>query len=282
MSSLEQQSETAKPVRNRVSIWARITWIAFALVLSGLLVALARETRFRQLVTAGMVTLCFAVIAWLIRGVTADGAVAGLLVTATLFVAGGAAMFEAVLLVFVLTYAATKLGRSRKQSFAIAERSAGRDATQIFANVGIAALMAALARLASWRTPLLAGSIAALAEAACDTVSSETGKALSQTARLITSWQRVPAGTDGGISLPGTVLGALAAGLVGLEAALTGIMSARFAIIAVITATLGMLVDSVLGATLERRRWLTNNTVNLISTACSALLASLAASLISG
>ena len=199
-------------------------------MLVGLLVAVARETELRRLVPAGVITLCFAVVASLIHGVTVDGAFAGFLVTAILFVAGGPAMFGAVLLVFVLTYAATKLRMRRKQSLAIAERPAGRDAAQIFANVGFAAVMAALAQLTSWHAPLIAGSVAVLAEAACDTVSSEAGKALSQTARLITSWQRVPAGTDGGVSLPGTVLGAFAAGLVGMEAALTGIVSARFEI----------------------------------------------------
>lgn len=106
-------------------MWARIGWIAFALVLTGLLVTAAREVDFRRLSAAGFVTLCFAVLAWMIRSVTLDGAGAGFLVTATLFVAGGPAMFEAVLLVFVLTYAATKLGRKRKQSLEIAERPAG-------------------------------------------------------------------------------------------------------------------------------------------------------------
>jgi uncharacterized protein (TIGR00297 family) len=267
-------------VQERVPFWSRIAWTAFSIVLVGLLAALVRETELRRLVPAGVVTLSFAVVAWQIRGVTLDGAVAGFLVTAILFVAGGPAMFGAVLLVFVLTYAATKLGRKRKQSLAIAERPVGRDAAQIFANVGFAALMAGSAQLTSWHAPLIAAAVAALAEAACDTVSSETGKALSQTARLITSWQRVPAGTDGGISLPGTVLGAFAAGLVGLEAALTGIVSARFAVVAVAAAIVGMFADSMLGATLERRGWLTNNAVNLVSTASAALVVVLTAAMI--
>ena len=280
MSSLEKQAETAEHVQDRVPFWARIGWLAFALVLTGLLVAAAREVDFRRLSAAGFVTFCFALLAWLIRGVTVDGAVAGFLVTAILFVAGGPAMFGGVLLVFVLTYAATKLGRRRKQSLEIAERPAGRDAAQIFANVGVAALMAALAQLTRWHEPLLAGSVAALAEAACDTVSSESGKALSQSARLITSWQGVPAGTDGAISLPGTVLGAIAAAAVGIEAALSGIVSGQFAFVAVIAAIVGMFMDSMLGATLERRGWVTNNAVNLISTGFAALVVALTTSTI--
>lgn len=140
--------------------------------------------------------------------------------------------------------------------------------------------MAALAQLTRWHEPLLAGSVAALAEAACDTVSSESGKALSQWARLITTGQRVPAGTDGGISLPGTVLGAIAAAAVGIEAVLSGIVSGQFAFVAVIAAIVGMFMDSMLGATLERRGWVTNNAVNLISTGFAALVVALTTSTI--
>lgn len=278
MSSLQNQPfETAKRIPVHGPLWSRIGWVALSLLLAGFLIATSAQPHLRhRLVPAGVTTFCFAILAWMIRGVTFDGAAAGFLVTSVLFVAGGPAMSGAVLLVFVLTYAATKLGRRRKQVANIAERPAGRDAAQIFANVGCAAIMAALAQLTPWHTPLLAGSVAALAEAACDTVSSETGKALSQTARLITSWQPVPAGTDGAISLAGTVLGTVAAALVGLDAVVTHILSARFAVIAVTAAVLGMFLDSALGATLEQRRWLTNNGVNLLATACAALVAALA------
>ena len=228
------------------------------------------------MIPAIVITFCFALTAWTIRGVTIAGAVAGFLVTSTLSLARGPAMFAAVLTVFVLTYAATKMGRSRKQSLQIAERSAGRDAAQILANVGVAALMGALSQLTHWKGLFLAGSIAALAEAACDTVSSEAGKALATTARLVTSWERVPAGSDGAISLPGTLLGAIAALVVALEVTATRILNAKFAVIAVLAAIVGTLTDSLLGATLEHRGWLTNNAVNLVSTAASALLAILA------
>jgi uncharacterized protein (TIGR00297 family) len=186
-------------------------------------------------------------------------------------------MFGAVLLVFLLTYLATRFGRVGKRQLAIADRAAGRDGAQVLANVGVAAIAAALACLTPWRAPLLTGSIAALAEAACDTVSSETGKALAQNARVITSWRSVPAGADGAISLPGTLLGTAAAVLVGSEAVAMNLVSRRCAVVAVVAGTLGMLFDSILGATCECNGWLTNNAVNLISTAFAVLVAALLA-----
>jgi uncharacterized protein (TIGR00297 family) len=255
-----------------------LAWGAFALLLLSLLVELLTKAEpWSRLLPAVLVTFCFAVFARLLGGVTISGAAAGFLVTLILFLADGPRMFGVVLLVFVLTFLATKFGRSRKQSRSIAERASGRDAAQVLANVGCAALAAACAYLFPCRAALLAGSIAALAEAASDTVSSEIGKAAAKDARMITSGQIVPAGTDGAISMPGTLAGIVAAAFVGLEAFSTGILTLRMAVIAGVSGIFGMFFDSAIGATLERRGWLTNNGVNLISTGFSVLAAILLA-----
>ncbi len=182
-------------------------------------------------------------------------------------------MFGAVLLVFVLTYLATRFRRQRKNELQIAERGKGRDGAQVLANIGVAAIAAALSQLTFWRVPLLVASIAVLAEAAADTVSSETGKALASNARLVTSWQLVPAGTDGAISASGTILGIAAAIIVSSEAAATGILNTRQAVVAAVAAVVGMFIDSLLGETVEARGWFSNNGVNLMSTACSGAIA---------
>lgn len=275
MPSLRHPSE--KPANDSPPTIHASVWLGFATLLLAVLVVVAQRPALRHGVPlAVLVTLGFGLSAWVVRGVTLGGALAGFLSTSLLFVAGGPALFGAVLLVFVLTLAATRFGRQRKQQLAIAERSSGRDGAQVLANVGLSALAAGLSVLTPIRLPLLAGSLAALAEAACDTVSSETGKALAQTARLVTSGKTVPAGTDGAISLPGTLTGAAAATLVGMEALLSGLVSARLAIVVVLSGILGMLMDSLLGVTLERRGWLTNNGVNFASTGFSVLLATIA------
>jgi uncharacterized protein (TIGR00297 family) len=255
-----------------------IGWIAFAVLLLGLPLAMLRDSQPRtRLIPAVCTTFGFAVLARILRGVTLGGAAAGFLVTLILFVAFGGAMFDAVLLVFVLTYLATRFGRSRKRSLEIAERPGGRDAAQVLANLGFAALAAACAQLTPWHLRFLAGSIAALAEAASDTASSEMGKAVAHSARLIISGRIVPAGTDGGLSLPGTLAGIVAAGLVGIEAFATGMLSFRMAIMALVAGVMGTFLDSLLGATLERFGWLTNNGVNLVSTGFAVLTAILLA-----
>ena len=254
----------------------RSVWILFALFLLGLFCALAIKTSLRtRLVPAVLVTLGFALFARLSGGVTYSGAAAGFLVTCLLFLSSGPAIFIAVLLVFVLTLAATRFGRTRKRSLDIAERPGGRDGAQVLANVGISATFAALSSLTPYPVPLIAGSLSALAEAACDTVSSETGKALAREARLVISGKLVPAGTDGAVSMPGTMLGVLAAAFIAIEAAIAGLLDLHSAVIVTLAGTLAMLLDSLLGATLERQGRITNNGVNLVSTLVAALLATI-------
>lgn len=253
---------------------SRIGWIGFAVVIAGLSAALLMNVSGRdRLGLAALVTVLFATLAYVLRGVNLTGAAAGLIATFPLTLAGGLPMFGAVLLVFVLTYLATRFRRQRKNELQISERGRGRDGAQVLANIGVAAMAATLSQLTPWRATLLAASIAALAEAAADTVSSEMGKALARNARLVTSWQLVPAGTDGAISAYGTVLGICAAALVCVEAVATGILHPRHAASAMMAAIGGMFIDSFLGATLEARGWIRNNGVNLVSTACSVMIA---------
>ena len=115
--------------------------------------------------------------------------------------------------------------------------------------------------------------VAALAEAAADTVSSEIGQAIGGTPILITNGRRVPPGTDGAITLAGTAAGCTAAAIVVLAAIPTLRLDLRQAAIAFIAAIAGLFADSLIGATLERRGWLNNDSVNFLSTAIAALIA---------
>jgi uncharacterized protein (TIGR00297 family) len=114
---------------------------------------------------------------------------------------------------------------------------------------------------------------AAFAEAAADTVSSEIGQAVTEPARLITNWELVSAGTDGGVTLTGTVAGAFAAAIIGSVSALTSVIPWKWVPVASLAGVTGMLLDSVLGATLERKAVLNNDQVNFLGTLSAALVA---------
>ena len=118
-----------------------------------------------------------------------------------------------------------------------------------------------------------AGFIGSIAVATADTLASEIG-VVDKNPRLITTFKKVPPGTDGGISPLGTAAGIVGAGIIGIIAYFLGISADPYTAlkIAVISGTLGCFVDSILGAVLESRDYLTNEHVNLLATVSGAIL----------
>ncbi len=225
-----------------------------------------------RLLPAAVITVIFAVVAHRMRAVDLGGAVAGAAASFILYVSGGPAAFLCLGAVFMLAAATTRLGYARKQRLGLAERRHGRNAWQVLANLAAASLIA-IVSLHLYREALLLAAVTALAEAAADTVASECGQALSARVYLITSFQRVAVGTDGGISAIGTLCAIVAALLVSLIAAWGRLLPPHWIAASAGAATLGMLFDSLLGATLQARGWLNNSAVNLVSTIAAAGLA---------
>ena len=242
--------------------------------------------------TAKGLAICaaFGLLVWLLRAATPPAALAGFLLTFCIYLGTveqpNGSWFHTALLpglaLFLLAFAATRFRRGRKERIGLAESRRGRAASQVAANMGVAALagVAMPAHLPLLSSPhsraLIVPLIAALAEAAADTVSSEVGQAIGGVPVLITTLKRLPPGTDGAVSFPGTVAGSLAAAVLVLTAMPTLHLDPGQATVAWTAAICGLFADSIIGATLERRGWLNNDAVNFLSTAIAALLALLA------
>src|SRR6266852_596512 len=225
-----------------------------------------------RLAIAGAVTIGFALLARALRGVDLSGMLAGGAACFLLFAGAGPSAFAVLAALFLLTWVATRFGYRRKQDLGVAERGDGRDAWQVLANLAVASL-GSVAFGVTGNLAWLFAAAAALAEAATDTVASEIGQTRGHTAVLITTWKPVAAGTDGGITIAGTIAGLAAGVLIALVAAGGGIISRAQFWIPTAAGFVGMLLDSVLGATLQRGGRMNNEAVNFFGTLAAAALA---------
>jgi uncharacterized protein (TIGR00297 family) len=227
--------------------------------------------------TALGISLVLALLVFLARAATPPAAVTGGVITAVLTLGVSPwhrSGLPALLSLFVLTFAATRFGRARKQQLGVAEDKRGRNAAQVAANLGVAGLGAAAGLSHPQHDTFYAVVVvAALAEATADTLASELGEVLGGPPLLVTTLRRVAPGTDGAISLAGTLAGTSGAMLVVLVAASTLGLKPGDALAAGVGAVGGLFVDSLLGATAERRGWLNNDAVNFLSTLAASLLA---------
>lgn len=221
---------------------------------------------------AAAVTVSFALIARAVRGVTWSGAMGGGLACFVLFLGAGPGTFGVLGALFAATWVSTRLGYRRKQELGLAERREGRNAGQVLANLIIAAAGASIFAAAGNAVWLVA-LVAALSEAATDTVASEIGQSRQHDALMITTGERVPAGTDGGISFAGTAAGLSAGVAIAVVGAAFGLVGRYQIWVPVAAGFVGMIADSLMGATIQRRGWINNQGVNFLATLVAAGIA---------
>lgn len=231
-----------------------------------------------------IVNTVLAITGYLLRTVNISGTIAGWLLGCVIVLGGGPPMYAALLAFFILGTLATKLGYSRKARVGLAQEGGGRrGAAHAFANVGVAAVCA----VACWRglgfLPLFMG-IAALATAAADTTASEIGQLFGRRAFLPLTLRRVEPGTEGAISIEGTLAGIIAATIVAIvgtgvaahhfRAGFTGsVVIDRSHVVLVIAACafLGSWIESILGSWNRRNGSpIANGTLNFANTLLGA------------
>jgi uncharacterized protein (TIGR00297 family) len=181
---------------------------------------------------------------WQARFLSRSGALAAWLVGAAVLLGAGWPG-GAVLLAFFVPSSLVSRWCADPAAVSLGEKGSCRDAWQVVANGGVAAI-GALAGLANpglglW---LLTGVFAA---ASADTWATAWGSGSAAAPRMIVTGEVVPPGTSGGITVRGTLGGLGGAALVAATGALVGAGTSLFAA-ALLIGFLGMLADSVLGA----------------------------------
>ena len=121
---------------------------------------------------------------------------------------------------------------------------------------------------------LCLGYVASFSTKLSDTTASEVGKAYGKSTFLITTLQPVPRGTEGAVSLEGTVAGMLASIAIALVGWGVNLINPLGIIWCILAAFIATNLESVIGATLQSKyTWLTNEVVNIINTLIGATAA---------
>jgi len=223
-----------------------------------------------QLLAALMVTALFAALAYPLGMVSRGGALGGFVVGTAIYTSLGPRGFAVLALFVVGGSLLTRLGYGRKQSSGTAEAGSGRrGAKNALANCGVAVACALIAAATS-SDAFAAAFVASLGAAFADTAESEVGQLYGRAPRLITTLREVPPGTDGAISILGTLVGIAAAGLTASLGLALGLVAAPgIALLVALAAFLGTVTDSLLGALAPR---VGNELTNVLCTLAAAAL----------
>jgi len=220
------------------------------------------------------VNLALAALAYRARGVDVSGALAGILLGGTIWAFLGWQGFLLLFAFFLLGTLATKVGYEEKAKRKLAQEKGGRrGAKNAFAKTSVPAA-AAIFAATTGQGELFALAVAgAFATAASDTCSSEIGQVYGRRTFLITTLRPVPRGTEGAVSLEGTLAGVAASLAVGALGAATGLYRWSGVALVAVAALIATTLESVLGATLEKRGLLDNEAVNFLNSLAGALVA---------
>ena len=204
-----------------------------------------------------------------------NGAILGVIVWGTLGWRG----YLIVIFYFLVGSGLTFVRMEQKETEGIAEERSGmRGAGNVWSSA-LTATLCAIATLfvpASIKQLFILGYVASFCTKLSDTTASEVGKAYGKTTYLITTLKAVPRGTEGAVSLEGTIAGAFASVVLAVIAWVVGLISSIGIIWCVVAAFIATTIESLIGATLESRLpWLTNDLVNFINTVIGAIAAML-------
>jgi uncharacterized protein (TIGR00297 family) len=222
-------------------------------------------------------------LAAVLRVVRPSGALAGALLGTVVLGFGGAGLYLLLWVFFLGGTLATRFRKARKEAMGKAEDAGGRrGAANVLANVSVPAFCALAAGLGPYGGALRLAAAAALATALMDTVGTEVGQAFASPTVLLPDFRRVPPGTDGAVSVAGTLAGLAAAGLLAWVGVAAFVLTTSGAAAVVLAALLGTVLESLLGRAGAPWRVSNGHVLNFFNTLAGAAVAPPLAALFGG
>lgn len=184
----------------------------------------------------------------------------------------GLSWFMLLLAFYLLGGGFTRYGYSYKHKLGIAESHGGRRGYKNVYSNSLAPLALAILYGVYGHDIFMYAFIASVATANGDTLASEIGETSRSKPRMITTLKETEPGVDGGVTPLGEAASMAGSLLIGLLATGMGMAGVSAVIVAAVGGFLGTNFDSLLGATLQSRGFLSNNGVNLAATTFGALV----------
>jgi len=208
------------------------------------------------------------------RKLTPAAAITGALLSIVIFSGTG---FPGVILLgafFLIGILVTSWRSAEKVALHLSGENEGkRNMWQVLANGGVAGICGALAALyPAYRDLLLVTLASSLSAAAADTTSSELGSLLGKKFYHIVTLRPDKRGENGVVSVEGFLSGVVSSGIIGFVFVILTGWNLKVFLIIIIAGTCGNIMDSLAGATLERRRILNNDAVNFLNTMTAGLV----------
>ena len=174
------------------------------------------------------------------------------------------------LIYFISGSIVTKIKFDEKEELGIAEKRGGKRGPENVLGSGTVPLLSSILInfQPQYSDVFHLALVTAFATKLSDTFASEIGKAYGNNCYLITNFTKVPKGTEGAVSLEGTLAGIGGGFLISLAALnLNLIDSYQELFIINVAAFVATTIESYLGATLQDKQpWITNEFINLINT----------------
>ncbi|KAJ1383761.1 hypothetical protein SESBI_43111 [Sesbania bispinosa] len=217
----------------------------------------------------------------LVTGLSLSGIAAAFLLGTLTWRAFGPSGFLLVATYFVIGTAATKVKMAQKVAQGVAEKRRGRRGPGSVIGSSAAGCICAFLTIFGvggeafsrlWRL----GFVASFCTKLSDTISSEIGKAYGKTTYLVTTFKVVPRGTEGAVSVEGTLAGIIASIVLAFVSCLLGEVGLHEAIICVLASQIANLGESIIGAALQEKegfQWLNNDAVNIINISMGSIIA---------
>lgn len=185
--------------------------------------------------------------------------------------------YAIVMFYFLVGSGLTFVGMAQKEAEGIAEeRSGARGVGNLWASALTGTICALISLFVdpSLRGLLLLGYVASFATKLSDTTASEIGKAYGKRTFLITTLKPVPRGTEGAVSLEGTLAGIIASAAIATLGWGMGLIDLFGVLWCVIAALVATTIESLIGATVEDKiPFLSHDVVNFINTLIGAIVA---------